>query len=242
VARRRKAAELPHFRAQDFPPHIAAMARASGQARISHAVRAWGPARQVVRLLEPGGEVFAVSAAQFGAIDLVAALLEKCGPAKVDVWSYVPGDAELEALLAFCRRNDVTELRLVLDVAGMHVRAAGAYGKALERFGDSLRVTANHAKFVTLAAADWRVVVSGSANMAKNLRFEHFTVRDSRRVWTVCRRLTDEVFSRYPAPDLAALTKAAAQAQVREVSGVPKLKRQQGKRHGGGAAFGDWLG
>ncbi len=163
----------------------------------------------------------AVSASQFSALDVLFAVLRRVGPAKVDLWTYTPGKVEAECLGALVDARAITELRLVLDQSGMHTRGVELYRSIQERFGhDCLRVTKAHAKLAAISTEDgWRILIDGSANLAKNLRFEQVNIRDDPGLWSVATELTTELFGLGAPPDLDAFTGAAARASVRAVAG-----------------------
>lgn len=214
------------------PSHIAAIRAVGGPARVAYALRAWGAAVEVVGRLERGGSVFAVSASQFSALDVLVAVLRKIGPADLDMWTYTPGEAEVEALAGLVGEKAVRRLRLIIDQSGLHTRHEAHYRRIQERFGrDAIRVTKAHAKLMALSTEDgWRVVIDGSANLAKNLRFEQVNIRDDAAVWSLVAGLTDDVFGAAAPLDLEKVSGAAARAVVTRVAAADGGKQSVARK------------
>ena len=90
----------------------------------------------------------------------------------------------------------------------------------------------------------WRVVIDGSPNLSRNLRFEQVNVRDDAGLWATVDGLTNDVFTRTPAPDLAAHKSADATAALQAVVGESLKDKQRRNRAdfvevGVGGAFGE---
>lgn len=201
--------------------------RGFGRARHAYAARALGAAADLVSSLERGGWVFGISCGQFAAIDTLQAVLDRIGPARVDVWTYAPGRYEVERLGALLDEARITALRLVVDQSSLQLRERELFLRLRDRFGaDCLRVVKAHAKLMSFATADgWRVVIDGSANLAKNLRFEHINIRDDGGVHDLVTAATDDLFARMPAPPIEGVGYREASQPVRDLLDDPAEAR-----------------
>ena len=139
-------------------------------------------ARQAVEGFGPGGRVVGLTKGSFSLLDLIRAILELTGPARlaVSVWTIGPQDIAAAAMLL--DREILTGLSLLLDRSfpTRHPRYCAAL---LDRFGaDAVRLTRTHTKIATITADGWDVAVSASMNLNRNIRCEQFNVDESPRI------------------------------------------------------------
>ena len=211
-----------------LPPHLGAIRAVAGDARAKHAFRAWGEAQDTVGKLEAGSGVFCLTTGRVSMIDLLAAVLERTGPAALTLWIYTPGRAEIEALWRLWRLARISGVRFVVDHAGLHSHYRQTFFDLQERWGAGcLRVTQNHCKMATVVGGGWHVLLDGSVNLARNLRFENVRISDDRRLVDLVEGLADELWAMGGPPDLAAISKAEADATVTRITGQRRARRER---------------
>jgi hypothetical protein len=185
---------------------------ASFKRRVAAAGRCLSTAKDALAEFDWGGHIFGLTKGQFSMIDLAAAVLDKTGPADVGVWTWCIAEYEVEAFTAFFSDRRVTKLRVVMDWAGAQ-RDMPLVGELQTRFGvDCIRVTKTHAKIVTVAAGDWRVVIRGSMNLNSNPRFEQFDVSDDVAAFNLVDGMMTELWARGKALPVRELRHADATA------------------------------
>ena len=128
--------------------------------------------------ITPGCEIFGVNKGQFSLIDIIEHCLRFTGPADVILSTWTAAAADLDYALRFLADGRVKTLRFVVDFS--FPSRQPEYCAALrERFGDdSVRMTKNHAKFVTVTNEDWSIVIRSSMNLNENRRLESFEISD----------------------------------------------------------------
>ena len=137
-----------------------------------------GGARIVAASLAPGGRVAGMTKGQFTMIDLLAARIERNGPAHVELSTWTAGirDANNAAMLLDSGR--LLSLRLLVD-RSFATRQPAYCGAVRRLFGDdSIRCTRTHAKIALLRNDGWSVAVRSSMNLNTNPRFEQFDIDD----------------------------------------------------------------
>lgn len=66
----------------------------------------------------------------------------------------------------------------------------------LDRFGDCIRTTRIHAKFVVIRNEQWNIVIRTSANLNKNVRLENFEIDDDKDFADFFQKFFDEAFKK----------------------------------------------
>ena len=206
------------------PQAVTAGATSAFKRRWNAAGLALDSARAAVSGLDRGGTVFGLTKGQFSMIDLAAAVLARTGMADVSVWTWCIAEYEVEAFTAFFNEWRIRRFRLVIDWAGAQ-RDMPLVAELQARFGaDCIRVTKTHAKIATVATDDgWRVCIRGSMNLNANPRFEQFDISDGPEAFDVVAGVERELWERWPALPVRALTHAAVAETLTEAcSEAPK--------------------
>jgi len=112
-------------------------------------------------------------------LELIRAVIAQIGPADVllSTWTFGIRDAEMAAWLI--RSGDIKSFTFLVDHS-FPVREAKYCRRIRELFGaESIVLSKVHAKFATVRAGSWSVCLTGSMNLNRNPRWEHFTLWDS---------------------------------------------------------------
>ncbi|MEI7688509.1 MAG: hypothetical protein WCL32_26175 [Planctomycetota bacterium] len=142
--------------------------KAIGEAVVAEAV---GP-------ITPGCEVYGLTMGKWSLVDLIEHCLRATGPADVMISTWTAAGADIGFANALLKNGAIKTLRFVVD-SSFQLRQP-AYCAALRAaFGDdSIRMTENHAKFVTIRNEKWNLVLRGSMNLNENRRLESFELSD----------------------------------------------------------------
>lgn len=161
-------------------------------------------ARRCAELLEPGGRVFGFTAGEFSLLDLLRALIEVTGPADVVLSTWTAGIRDAETAAWLVEGGQIRSLMILTDRS--FPRRQPAYcARVLELFGERAIVCSlTHAKFATLRAGDWRVVVRSSMNLNRNRRWEQFDVDDDADLFGFVSSLVEDIVSTHNAGAVSA--------------------------------------
>lgn len=141
-----------------------------------------------------GREAFGFNKGQFSFIDLVEAALTYTGPADAVIATWTAADADLRRASEKLRTGQLKSARWIVDYS-FETRQPAFCATLRELFGDdAIRTTASHAKFVLLAAAEWRIVIQSSMNLNQNKRLENFWIADCPDLFAAYSELVDDVF------------------------------------------------
>jgi hypothetical protein len=113
-------------------------------------------------------------------LELIRAVTAQIGSSDVilSTWTFGIRDAEMAAWLI--RSGDIKSFRFLVDHS-FPVREHKYCKRIQELFGDeSIVLSKVHAKFATVRAGPWNVCLTGSMNLNRNPRWEHFTLWDSK--------------------------------------------------------------
>ena len=131
-------------------------------------------ATQAIEGLEPGVDLFGLTAGQFSLVELLDAILGVTGPAKRTLSTWTAARADADKVLEFLRSGRATSARFLLDVS-FRQRQPGIAKVMQETFGkDSIRVCRNHSKFALAEADGWTLTLKTSMNLNRNARLEDF--------------------------------------------------------------------
>lgn len=122
----------------------------------------------------------AVTKGQFSMLELIRAVIAQTGAADVmlSTWTFGIRDAEMAAWLI--RSGDIRSFKFLVDHS-FPVREHKYCKRIQELFGnDSIVLSKVHAKFATIRNDNWDVCLTGSMNLNRNPRWEHFTLWDSK--------------------------------------------------------------
>lgn len=142
-----------------------------------------------------GVEADIITGGQFSLIDLIEAVLDVTGPARVDLATWTAAEFDLTQVAQQITSGRIEQLRLVVDRS--FVSRAPAFVQAVaSRFGaENIRTTRTHAKFAVVSNADWDVVIRTSMNLNHNARTEWVQVADDGDLAGFYCAYVDEVFS-----------------------------------------------
>lgn len=148
-------------------------------------------ARAAVADLQPGGRVFGITYG-FSLAALVAAVLEKTGPARVSV------------MTARCSRKAADFLATIPGTRLVLGQSVVALAKETARYAettigvDQTRVAMVHAKIVTIRNAAWSITIRSSMNMSANLRAEQFDISDDAAIADQADAWIADIFKQTP--------------------------------------------
>lgn len=148
-------------------------------------------ARTALAPLVPGKHIFAITSG-YSSADLVAAALDRTGPADVTITTWGSETANLHTVRT---HPNTRSLRLVLGEGFVsHERERARQALALVG-SENLRVARTHAKVTTIRNATWNLVIRGSMNLTANPRAEQFDIDDSPDIANFFDAWTDDIFS-----------------------------------------------
>lgn len=140
-----------------------------------------GKAELAIGKLKHGCNILGVTKGQFSMLDLLRACLDQTGPSDVmlSTWTFGVRDAEMAAWLVTA--GVIRRFRFLVDHS--FPQREPAYCRRLrELFGDECIVLSKvHAKFCTIRNDAWNLCITGSMNLNRNPRWEHFTIADDAR-------------------------------------------------------------
>lgn len=150
-----------------------------------------------------------LSFGQFSLIDFLAELLEQTGPARVDIATWTSSAAHSNHLRELLDAGSITRLRLFFDYS-FRTRHPDSFAALVGAVGiERVRELRSHAKWVTISAGDWRLVIQTSMNLNENPRLETLGVSDSPDLCAFLENVFDSIFddrgvalgSRFPSLD-----------------------------------------
>jgi len=152
-------------------------------------------AREAIGPLYPGCEIYGFTKGQFCLVHILEHCLEQTGAAEVDISTWSAASGDIQAAYRLMRMNAIRRLRFVVDFS-FQSRKPQFCEELVETFGaDCLRVTKIHAKFMTIAAEGWSLVIRTSMNLNYNPRFENFEISDDPKLLDFMRTIVDEIWS-----------------------------------------------
>lgn len=120
---------------------------------------------------------------QFSLIDLIHAVLQKTGPARLIVATWSAGIKDAHQVRWLADTELITDFKLLTD----HSYAArqGKYAASIEElFGkENIRTSEMHAKFVLIENDDFKVSIMSSMNLNANKTCELFEVEEGADVF-----------------------------------------------------------
>lgn len=159
-----------------------------------------GDAYQAIGELTPGCEIFGFNKGQFSLMDVIVAILDQTGPARVDISTWTAANADIRHAFKFVESGRIESARWVID-RSFPTRQPEYFRALVQRFGaDSVRLTRTHAKFCLIRNDKWNIVLRSSMNLNKNPRFENFEISDDPAFADYFEQIVDEIFT---APDVA---------------------------------------
>lgn len=147
----------------------------------------------------PGLTTSILTFGQFSLFDAVMAVLDRTGPAHVDLATWTAGGADLEQTAAQMHDGRILSLRLVVDCS-FPTRQPGYVSTMVRLFGaDCIRTIRTHAKWCVIRNDEWAVVVRTSMNLNNNPRLEWLEVTDDPDLAAFLCSATDDIFAETPA-------------------------------------------
>lgn len=152
-------------------------------------------AREAIGDLYPGCEIYGFTKGQFCLIHILEHCLNQVKtPAKVDIATWSAASGDIQAAYRMVRLSQIERLRFVVDFS-FQSRKPQFCAELIEAFGeDCIRVTAIHAKFMTIQAGDWNLVIRTSMNLNYNPRFENFEISDDAGMLRFMSAIVDEIW------------------------------------------------
>lgn len=135
---------------------------------------------------------------QFSLFDGLLAVLDKTGPAHMDIATWTAGGADIERAADQLHDGRILSVRLVIDCS-FPTRQPGYLSTLVRLFGpESVRTIRTHAKYCVVRNAEWSVVIRTSMNLNANPRLEWFEVADDPDLADFFTAVTDDVFAETP--------------------------------------------
>lgn len=159
---------------------------------------AFGHAREAISGLVPSGRIIGLTKGHFSLIQMIAAILEKTGPADIVVSTWSAGVYDGGEL---SRLRDSGLIRSVLIITDRsYVTRQSQYAIGIEKlFGpECIRTTNTHAKFVLIGNDSWNICIRSSMNLNENRRCENFDLDDDPGVYDFYMDFVKEVFESMP--------------------------------------------
>ena len=146
-----------------------------------------------------GIEVYGILKGQFSLIDLITYCLDTTGPADVIISTWTAAGADLKFAYKLMTAGSIRSLRFLVDFS--FPSRQPAYCAALrETFGDTcIRISKNHAKFVTIRSSAYNLVIRTSMNLNENRRLESFEISDDRNMADFLDQVINDLFDTQPA-------------------------------------------
>lgn len=155
-------------------------------------------AAECIGSLYKGCEIFCLTKGQFSLFDIVECVLAFTGPADVLISTWTAAGADTKRAKDFLVNGDIRSIRWVVDRSFLSRQPA--YCMALkEEFGDCIRTTRTHAKFIIVRNENWHFVIRTSMNLNSNPRIEDFEISEDKDFADFFQRFVDEVFAKIPA-------------------------------------------
>jgi len=135
--------------------------------------------KNIVGDIQKGGSRIGLTGGQFSLSDLIEYLLIKSGPADVYLSTWAASSDGIKKAFEFLNTNKIRNIKFMIDTGAKQYRNE-EFGKLLDRFGDCVRTTRIHAKFVVIRNENFNFVVRTSANLNRNTRLELFEIDDNK--------------------------------------------------------------
>lgn len=147
-------------------------------------------------------EIYGFTKGQFSIIDILHHCLDAIGPgAHLQISTWTAANADISTVLELCNSGKIASARWLVDLT-FNRRSPELAQRIRDVFGDdAIRVAKNHAKFVLLSVADWRLVVRTSMNLNFNPRFENFQLAHDPELWEFHNAILSEIWTRQKRAD-----------------------------------------
>lgn len=152
----------------------------------------------VAHLERDGSELLGLTRGQFSLSDLIAAILDKTGPAALSISTWTAANSDVTKMMELLTSGQITACRWLVDLT--FVRRCPALAQQIrQQFGaDAIRVTRTHAKFATITNTEWQVALRSSMNLNQNPRLESFEVGHDPALCEFLTGALDQIWERQP--------------------------------------------
>ena len=171
------------------PTRRRAAPRVAATASAQAALAEWGP----------GLTTSVATFGQFSLMDaILAAVLDRTGPARVDMATWTASGADLEQTAAQLHDGRILSVRMIVDCS-FPTRQPGYMAILVRLFGpDCIRTIRTHAKFCVIRNDHWSVIIRTSMNLNSNPRLEWIEVSDDPILADFWTAITDDIFAETP--------------------------------------------
>lgn len=156
--------------------------------------------QDIVGDIEKGMRRFGFTAGQFSLSDLIDYILFKTGPADVYLSTWAASQEGLKKTFMFIENKMIKNIKFMIDAGAKNFRDK-QFGELLDRFGDCLRTTKIHAKFVVIRNDKFDIVIRTSANLNNNSRLENFEIDEDKEFAEFFQKFFDEAFKQIAVND-----------------------------------------
>lgn len=137
------------------------------------------PAVAVAAMLNRGGRIIGLTAGQFSFLDLVAAFLQRTGPASLRLATWSLAERDVTEMAKMKAAGMLTSAKLFVD-AGLPRYQPSACEAMRRTFGSDAICGAHlHAKCAVISGDGWQIAIRTSMNLNRNPRWESFDIDDS---------------------------------------------------------------
>jgi len=156
-------------------------------------------ASQAIGPIEKGVELYALTMGKFSLVDVIEHALDFTGPADVTVSTWTAAGADITFARRLLTDGRIRSLRFVVDYSFVS-RDPGLVEALREAFGDeAIRITKNHAKFVTIKNDEWDLVIRTSMNLNECRRLETIELSDDPAMMEFLQSILEQLFANQPA-------------------------------------------
>lgn len=170
------------------------MAASSSPAqRRKNAVESFKTASDCLGVVEHGMSLFAITRGQFSMIDIILAVLDQVGRARLSVWTWTIAGYEIECFKALQQDDRLYDSLLIID-GQARLKNSELIADWKRSFGsDSVKYVMNHAKIATIETDTFRILVRGSMNLNFNARFEQLDITEGGVDFDMIKRIESEI-------------------------------------------------
>lgn len=135
-------------------------------------------ARDAIGPIEHGCEKFLLTNGQFSISDIIEYVIDRTGPADVDLATWTAADGDLRRAHAMLLSKRFRSIRMVVDPS-FKTRKPEFCDTLVGLFGaDAIRTTPLHGKFVNIRNDEWSIAIRTSMNLNPNKRIETVEISD----------------------------------------------------------------
>lgn len=163
-----------------------------------------GAAADAIGTIGKTSEIYILTFGQFSLIDTLVHLLDRTGPAAVDIATWTAANAHLEESANLLKSAAITRMRWVVDTSFLN-RQPAYCRRMRELFGDDcIRTCRTHSKFINITNDEWDVTVRTSMNLNNNPRLENLEISNDPALSGFLTEIVDGIFGEHTAGDFQA--------------------------------------